>query len=463
MRVPFVSPVSARNAASLTKDGVMINCFTETTEAGEHYVTDRPGVATYYDLGTGTGRGCYYWRYGTTAQFLSIVGTTLYNGTTSIGTVGGTTEPYHFAECGVGTKFLFFHDKTNSYYLTTAAALTTNTDTDFTTYTPYAGGAVSVDSYVFAMVAATAQINNSSLLTGTVTPDTWTALDYITAEAEPDLGVHLTRHLNYVVAMKRRSIEFFYDAANATGSPLARVDGARKAYGCANSRTVARIGDILFFVGRTGSGSGSGRFVAKLESMQEELISTKAIDKILASADLDQAYASAFRVGGQTFYMLTLIGANVTLVYDVKEGMWHRWADASGNYWPYVFATSDDTGTTYFQHLTNGNVVNLTAATYTDETVAYTATVRSARFDFGATGWKVMSDLEVTAEPATGTMSISYSDDDYATSSTPRTFDMTGRIWGKNWGKFRRRSFTFSHTANGARLIAADFEVKPVA
>jgi hypothetical protein len=469
MRVPFVSPIGARDAASITKDGAMINCYAETTEAGEHFVTDRPGVELYQygDLPAGVARGLYLWNYSVGGaiggQVVSVVGTTIYSGTTALGVAGGTTEPYHFAECGIGNKFLFFHDRTNSYYLDTSGALTTNTDTDFTNFAPYASGVVCVDSYVFALTRETGQINNSNLLTGTVTPNTWNALDYITAEAEPDIGIHITRHLSYVVAMKRRSIEFFYDAANATGSPLARVDGARKAYGCAHGRTVARIGDILFWVGRTGSGSGTGRFIAKLESMQEELISTKAIDKIIAHADLDQAYACAFRVGGQTFYMLTLVGSNLTLLYDVKEGMWHRWTDASGNYWPYVFAACNTSDDTYFQHLTSGNIVRLVPGLYTDEGAGYTATVRSGRFDFGARGWKVLTDLEVTAEPKTGSLSVSYSDDDYATLSSPRTYNMTGRIWGRNWGKLQRRSFQFSHPANGARLQAVDFEVTPIA
>ena len=54
----------------------------------------------------------------------------------------------------------------------------------------------------------------------------WNALDFIGSQIEPDSGVYLAKFQNYIAAFKGWSTEFFYDAANATGSILSPVQNA---------------------------------------------------------------------------------------------------------------------------------------------------------------------------------------------------------------------------------------------
>ena len=78
-------------------------------------------------------------------------------------------------------------------------------------------GIVQLDQTVYVATAA-AVISGSAI----GDPTSWLALNTILAYGNTDAAVALTRYLNYVVLMKDRTTEVFYDAGNVSpGSPLA--------------------------------------------------------------------------------------------------------------------------------------------------------------------------------------------------------------------------------------------------
>jgi hypothetical protein len=70
----------------------------------------------------------------------------------------------------------------------------------------------------------------------------------------PDAIVALTRQNNQVVALGSNSIEFFYDAANATGSPLSRNDSSTIQMGCAAPYAVIGTEKYFSYISQSGSG-----------------------------------------------------------------------------------------------------------------------------------------------------------------------------------------------------------------
>lgn len=293
-----------------------------------------PGATQSIASKTGSPRGCYYWN----GEILSVWGTTLYHGNTSVGTVSGTGQVY-FEEFGSATKYLIVADNSNAYRLSTAWSLTSITDADFTALGTRCDGPTTMDGYLFWMNTQ-GQILHSDLDDATA----YNALNVLTAEAYSDQGIFLTRHMNYIVAFGERSIEFFYDAANASGSVLRRVPGQLSAVGCVSSATVAKQSDVIAFLGQV----GGGRSVFLMEQGRPRVISTPALDRALTSANVGGAKGYIMRINGRLIYGLMLPNESKTYWYDFGTQRWFEVLDGTGSYWPYWGACTAPDGAVYF-------------------------------------------------------------------------------------------------------------------
>ena len=148
----------------------------------------------------------------------------------------------------------------------------------------------------------------------------WAALDFIGPQAEPDEGVYLAKHQSYIVSLKMWSTEFFYDAANATGSILSPVQNAFFKIGCASEDSVKEMADTIVWMGQTRDGYGRGIF--RLTGTAPQKISTPQIDKILNADSLATVYSWSANVGSHMLYGITLVASSVTLVYDFTSQQW---------------------------------------------------------------------------------------------------------------------------------------------
>jgi hypothetical protein len=157
-------------------------------------------------------------------------------------------------------------------------------------------------------------------------PTSWSALNVIQCQAEPDGGVGLFRTLNLVVAFNSTSTEFFYNAGNAVGSPLLPYTSAFIEVGCAQAYSVAQTDNTLYFMGVT---KQKGRGIYRLNGTSPEYISTPFIDRILNNDDLSSVNSIVIRIAGHSFYVLYLGDSDVTLVYDATTQEWANWTIAS--------------------------------------------------------------------------------------------------------------------------------------
>lgn len=184
-------------------------------------------------------------------------------------------------------------------------------------------------------------------------PTTWPTDGFISASFEPDMGVALAKALNYVVALGQWSIELFWDAGNATGSPLSPVNNGVLLIGCASAGSIAQTESTLIFMAqRKGGGSTAqrGRFIAMLVGTSYEELSNPSVGRVLDSDDLATVYASVVELGGHTWYILGLGTSALTLVYDLKQKVWYTWS-----------------------RLANGTGVTITALTQTNGVATGTA------------------------------------------------------------------------------------------
>lgn len=159
-------------------------------------------------------------------------------------------------------------------------------------------------------------------------PTSWTATNFITAEFEPDGGVCLAKALNYVVAFGQWTTSLFWDAANATGSPLSPVNNGVLLVGCAAAGSVAQTESTLIWIAqRKGQGAGAhkGRFIAMLADTSYVTLSTPDVDRVLEADSLATVLACTIELEGHSWYVLSLVESNITLVFDLKAKKWYRW------------------------------------------------------------------------------------------------------------------------------------------
>lgn len=372
------------------------------------------------------------------------------------------------------------------------------------------GAPVSIDGYVFTLAEDTAaarhEIHNCVL----ETPLTYNSLDFISAESHPDAGVTFARHHNQLVCFKEYSTEFFYNAANLTQSPLARIPQQTKDVGCATAASVTQIGDNIAFLSRNQNG-GLGVHVVIGGGLKKA--STSFIDKILASVEsiVFSGSVDAFYVSyeGHDFYVISFSGVQGTnqaivgiavvgiaivglgtglatfkrtLVYDLADDIWYEWSTVDpqtgqesvffGGFpvsGPHVSNTQNYTNTLIMDK-ENGDIYTMSpppvgssaAVTHLDGTKPITKTIVTENIKLGINTPISRFELLGDRQESSSTVSISWSDDDYKTWSTPRTVDMQNRTFTNRLGMTKSgfRAFKVTSTADTpVRLKEFELEV----
>lgn len=336
MRVPLYPNlhINAFNGATITeKDSGITNGIVEK-RGDVIYTTQRPSIDVFEDASVNVsdarGRAVYYWDAASDLYFLN--NDTIYkNSHASVVSSSPTagTKKCKFIEAG-GVLVLLDAENNQGFTITTGDVVTEITDTDFPpNQTPAIGlayGGASLDKYLFVL-GEDGIIYNSALND----PSTWAALDFLEAERAPDGGQYLGKHHDNIVVYGVRTIEFFFDAANSSGSPLSRRQDIAYQIGCTSGESVWEEGDRSFFVGTDFSGSLK---VFSLENFALKKISTSSIDSLLTQAITKEGYfvnGCGFSASGHTYYVINLYTTpsdsepTTTIVYDDTSGLWGHW------------------------------------------------------------------------------------------------------------------------------------------
>ncbi len=448
-RIPLVGNLTNRLAAA-TKDQIFYNVIpeevkNEITDTKKVWLSKRGAFVADTTVigGGGEGRALFYWPV--TSKKYSIIGNKLYSNSTSIKTLNTSTGTCWIIEFldSTGDQSLIVGDGVDLYTVSNTDVVVEITDGDLpsTQITP-----VFFDSYLFVIKANTPSIYNSDVDDATA----WDPTNFLSAEQYPDNLTALCRQVNYVVAFGPYSTEFFYDNANASGSPLLRQESVSLKVGLAARDSVAQLDRSIYFVGQTQTGEPS---VWTFEGLTAAEVSNEFIRKILANegSSLSSAHAWICSHKGHRLYVLNL--STRTLVYDCGEKVWTAWSiNSAGSHavLPFNFATEGANNVVLALHTTDGKIYKLDPASHIDDAGAILTTVITDRVDFNTNNFKSQLGLALICDrQSSGTVTVDWSDDDYQTWSSSRTLDLTaGRSYTKAGGVFRRRAYRFQHTAN---------------
>ena len=323
-------------------------------------------------------------------------------------------------------------------------------------------GVAYMDSYVLVETLG-ARIYASNVGNPTI----WSPLDYITADSEPDLGVGIGKHLNYVLSFGQWSTDFFYDAANTVGSPFSNAPSYKAEIGCANGNSIVQFEQTIAWVG-TSKTVGTGVYL--MDGVTPVKISTGYIERILGNSDFSDVIAYAIKVNGHMLYILTIHDLNVTIVYDVNEKIWHQWTmyapdNITGIYSEQYFRPSYFAGNGTIYYLLDddtGNLYTMSDNYYTDAGAPIYYRAVTDILDSGTTKRKFYERVEIIGDKIPATMMIRNTSDDYNTWSSYKQVNLNAsRSQIRVGGASRRRAWEFLCTDNvPLRIEAAEIDFK---
>lgn len=298
-------------------------------------VTQRPSIDVSEDSSGISGlndraRGIFYWENNT--KIYLIHDNDVYESTQdstriaeNTGTFATGTERCTMLET-IGTPRMVILDPENNQGFVMSAAKVLDVIASNFPATLSHGGAI-LDGYLFVM-DEDGVIYNSAVND----PTTFPATGFLTAERDNDKGVYLGKHQGDIVAFGTRTIEFFYDAANTSGSPLNRREDYTHNIGCADGLGVWENGDKTYFIGSSPSGQ-IGVYILNEYSVQ--MISNDSMNSYLTQGLTQESLRVIFSgyssMGHDVLIMTiyTLTGASpgtitpkVTFQYDTLTGLW---------------------------------------------------------------------------------------------------------------------------------------------
>jgi hypothetical protein len=321
-------------------------------------------------------------------------------------------------------------------------------------------GLVQLDGFTFVL-AKDGKIHNSDLNDVTA----WGANDFAQANLIEDDAMGIARHINYLVYFGSKSLLFYDNKGNTSGSPLGRLGGTGTLIGCAGGDTIVNVERTVFWVAKS---HGGGHFIAALEGLQPIGVSTKPIEEALdkEGGDLTSAYAFTVRVQGHSFYVITLpTTVQKTFAYDITEGIWTEWTSYNGvseSYFTGIAAT-DFNDVVRVQDEDNGEVYELDGETYQDDGNDILVEGHTLKWDEGNSHQMTLERITVVGdqdETDATDLDIAWSDDDYATFTADRTVDLNDADpFITRCGRTTRRSFRYKFANNRPmRLLALELQ-----
>lgn len=456
----LISQMNSRGSSAVT-DVYYLNCFPElvknkTTQEQDKKIRKRSGSQSSLVLPATVTRGGYFWEdqnrifiangHNVTvynASTLAIV-TTLVNifPATTTGDVGFTEFLYD-----TGIVKLVVTDGTTLSTIDSANVVVAGSDPDMPIHIPQP---IYLDGYLFILKASSADLYNSDLND----PLLYTAGNFISSEMFPDRVTAVVKQNNYILVFGSDSIEYYWDAANPSGTPLQRNDTPIKLTGLRGG--IAQLSNKVYFVGDNDRSQPS---VFVMEDFKITEVSDECIRRFLTANASQTLTGSMVSIDGHDFYVL--YNGTATYALELETNLWVKWSFGSLSYFDIQMFILANTGASYRSFFIRNGVAKLyefLPTLYQDEGISITTQGVLDNEEFDTFNQKFMSHLTVWADRTTGsnTLLIQWSDDDYQTFNTGVVLELNQEDPDiRRLGRFRRRAFKFTHTDNQPLRIKA--------
>jgi len=182
-----------------------------------------------------------------------------------------------------------------------------------------------VDNYFIYNRPSTQQWAASNLLS----PITY-GLSYASKFTGPDNLVSIIADHGQVYLLGETTSEVWADAGTFPFA-FSRIPGSSSQHGIAAKFSVARLGNSFAYLARNNRGQSE---IVVMEGYFPKRISTHAVENTLVNQSVSDAIAYTYQLEGHECYVITFPSLDLTWVYDISTGLWHKWlwVDNQNNY-----------------------------------------------------------------------------------------------------------------------------------
>lgn len=273
------------------------------------------------------------------------------------------------------------------------------------------------------------------------------SLNFDSAYEKSDNVVRVFSANNILYVFGKYTIEFFTSPLDGTVA-FEKVQGtSNTTIGCGAKYSVVSLFDEVFFLGSDG-------VVYKIKGYNHEEISSSYISEVISRfSNFSDAVGYVFNEGNQYFYMLKFIGENLTFLYNIKTGEWHRRTSGALSYWEFDFVQQIDNRV----YGAVGTKIYKLSRLAVDDEGENIARIFTTSFihnnDLNIIHYALVLDIStgtVGSGDTEPTISMIYSDDDGRTYSTPRTIGIGSnaqynkQIEFRGLGVSKKRFYRFS-------------------
>ncbi|MFA5875261.1 MAG: packaged DNA stabilization protein [Candidatus Margulisiibacteriota bacterium] len=381
--------------------GEKINCYIEQASTGQNIIVGTPGSTLRFTLPNSPVRGCF----SDTTDSYWVAGNSVYKvdsafNITHLGDINTYNGFVQFASSGIDLMFVDFQDGW-------AIKLATGVLTQITAGSfPSVPSSVAFTKGYFVVTQVTSQTFYISQELDIAT--TWNALDFATAEGNPDNTAGVIVYQDELVFPGYRSVEVWYFNGNPD-FPFQRNSNVVIDHGCTAPRSISRLADSVYWLGGDNLGKG---IVWRLNGYAPERISTHEIEQQIAKLSyINDAIGMAYMQEGHIFYILQFPSANLTLCFDAITGTWHRrsYCDPTTgdfNFWK-ASCICFNGNANLIGDIQSGNVYSLDLDTHTDNgdpiVRQYTTTINSSaqqKIQYGMFGINLEPGVGIVDTPA---------------------------------------------------------------
>jgi hypothetical protein len=104
--------------------------------------------------------------------------------------------------------------------------------------------------------------------------------------------------------------------------PFQRIPGSANQHGIAATYSLARIGNSFAYLSRNNRGQSE---IVMMNGYFPERISNHAVENTLVNQYVADAVAYTYQLEGHECYVISFPTIDLTWVYDISSGMWHKW------------------------------------------------------------------------------------------------------------------------------------------
>lgn len=394
-----------------------LNLYAEVDmESGTLKLYPTPGLTTFVNFGTSPARALY--EKGDYAY--AVIEETLWEiandgTTTNRGAVLGGTGRIDITDNGA--QMLIVNGVNGYIYTFATTTLTQIVDPDF----PACDTCAFLNGYFIVQKADSAEFYISALYDGM----SWDALDFATAESDPDNMVRVMVDNGMVLLFGNKTTEFWGDSG-AADFPFARIGSSAIEWGLAARWSLCKFMDSLIFLRKNRLGAVQ---VCVLSGYTALPVSNAEMDFVFSQySTVEDATGFAYMVSGHPFYQINFPTANASWLYDGLTKAWSKVGASDARHRGEIQVNY--LNRSYVSDYATGNLYLLDQDSYTDDGTEIAREFVSRHTSTGS--FSRIPQLWIEMEPGVGLATGQGSD--------PQVMLQVSRDGGKTYGAEMWRS-----------------------